>query len=200
MYGLILAGGSSTRMHKDKAALEYRGKSQLDRAFDLAARHVDRVFVSVRATQAADPTRAPYPLIVDCVEGEGPIVGIRSGLAAHPQVAWLVLACDLPFLSDTALSQLLRQRSPSALATAFRSTHDGLPEPLCAIWESAAAPALAAYQAEGGRCPRKFLIRHAVPLLEPVDARALDNVNTPEEYTAALTALDTGGSREQSAS
>jgi molybdenum cofactor guanylyltransferase len=190
VYGLILAGGSSTRMHKDKAALQYQGKSQLDRAFDLAGRHVDKVFVSVRANQAADPTRAQRPLILDSVEGEGPIVGIRSALAAHPHVAWLVLACDLPFLSDTALSQLLRQRDPTALATAFRSTHDGLPEPLCAIWEPAAAAALAVYQADGGRCPRKFLIRHAAPLLEPLDRHALDNVNTPEEYTQALAALD----------
>lgn len=190
LYGLILAGGSSTRMHRDKAALHYRGKSQLDRAFDLGTRHVDKVFVSVRANQTTDPTRAQRPLIVDCVEGEGPIVGIRSALAAHPQVAWLVLACDLPFLSDTALSQLLRQRDPTALATAFRSTHDGLPEPLCAIWEPASAAALAAYQADGGRCPRKFLIRHAAPLLEPLDPHALDNVNTPEEYRDALAALD----------
>jgi molybdenum cofactor guanylyltransferase len=190
IHGLILAGGSSTRMHRDKAALQYQGKSQLDRAFDLAGRHVDKVFVSVRASQAADPTRAQRPQILDSVEGEGPIVGIRSALAAYPQVAWLVLACDLPFLSDAALSQLLRQRDPTALATAFRSTHDGLPEPLCAIWEPAAAAALAAYQREGGRCPRKFLIRHAAPLLEPLDRHALDNVNTPEEYTAAAAALD----------
>jgi molybdopterin-guanine dinucleotide biosynthesis protein A len=61
---------------------------------------------------------------------------------------------------------------------------------LCAIWEPAAAAALAAYEAEGGRCPRRFLIRHAVPLLEPRDPRALDNVNTPEEYAQALAALD----------
>ena len=39
-----------------------------------------------------------------------------------------------------------------------------------------------------GVCPRKFLIRHAVPLLEPLDPRALDNVNTPEEYAQALAA------------
>ena len=190
VYGLILAGGSSTRMHRDKAALQYRGKTQLDRAFDLGSRHVDKVFVSVRTNQATDPTRAQRPLIVDCVKGEGPIVGIRSALAAHPSVAWLVLACDLPFLSDTALSQLLRQRDPTALATAFRSTHDGLPEPLCAIWEPSAASALVAYQRDGGSCPRKFLLRHAAALLEPLDKRALDNVNTPEEYTAAVAALD----------
>jgi molybdopterin-guanine dinucleotide biosynthesis protein A len=128
---------------------------------------------------------------VDSVAGDGPTVGIRSALAAYPEAAWLVLACDLPFLSDAALSQLLRERDAARVATAYRSAHDGLPEPLCAIWEPAAATALAAYQAGGGHCPRKFLIRHAAHLLEPLDRRALDNVNTPEEYARALAALDT---------
>jgi molybdenum cofactor guanylyltransferase len=190
VFGLILAGGSSSRMQRDKAALEYGGMNQLDRAFALAARHVPQVFVSVRPSQVTDPARARRPMIVDSVAGEGPIVGIRSALAANPHVAWLVLACDLPFLSDAALRQLLSERDPAAVATAYRSTHDGLPEPLCAIWEPAAAAALAAYEAEGGRCPRKFLIRQAVPLLEPRDPRALDNVNTPEEYAQARASLD----------
>ena len=190
VYGLILAGGSSSRMHRDKAVLSYQGKGQLDRAFELASRHVSPMFVSVRADQTTDPTRAQRPMIVDCVPGEGPTVGIRSAFAAHPHAAWLVLACDLPFLSDAVLSQLLRERDPGTLATAYRSAHDGLPEPLCAVWEPAAAAALAAYQAGGGHCPRKFLLRHTPRLLEPVDARALDNVNTPEEYTEALAALD----------
>lgn len=190
VYGLILAGGASSRMRRDKAALEYRGKSQLDRAFEMLSRYLSQVFVSVRAGQTADPTRAQRPMIVDSVSGEGPIVGIRSALEAHPHAAWLVLACDLPFLSDVALSQLLRERNTTGMATAFRSAHDELPEPLCAIWEPAAAPALAAYQAGGGNCPRKFLIRHSVSLLEPLDRRALDNVNTPEEYAQAQAALD----------
>jgi molybdenum cofactor guanylyltransferase len=190
LYGLILAGGLSSRMRRDKAVLQYRGESQLDRAFELASRHLSNVFVSVRAEQTADPARAQRPMIVDCIAGEGPIVGIRSAFAAFPDVAWLVLACDLPYLSDTALIQLLRERDMNGLATAYRSTHDGLPEPLCAIWEPAAGPALASYQKDGGRCPRKFLIRHAARLLEPQDRRALDNVNTPEEYAQALATLD----------
>jgi molybdopterin-guanine dinucleotide biosynthesis protein A len=128
---------------------------------------------------------------VDSGEGEGPIVGIRSALAAHPKVAWLVLACDLPFLSDSAVEALLRHRNPSALATAYKSAHDGLPEPLCAIWEPAAAPLLAEYQAAGGHCPRKFLIRQGANLIDLPDPRALDNVNTPEEYSQAVAALET---------
>ncbi len=186
VYGLVLAGGLSSRMKRDKATLEYGGKSQLERAYELAARHLSRVFVSVRATQATEPSRAHHPLIIDSVPGEGPIVGIRSALAAHPQVAWLVVACDLPFLSDAALTQLIAERDASASATAFRSAHDGLPEPLCAIWEPRSASELDAYEAAGGRCPRKFLMRHAVRILEPSDRRALDNINTPDEYQDAI--------------
>jgi len=190
IYGLVLAGGSSSRMHRDKASLKYRDKTQLDRSVEMARRHVAKVFVSVRAAQTHVPTRAQYPMIVDSLEGKGPIVGIRSALAAHPKAAWLVLACDLPFLSDAAIEALLRARDPKTLATAYTSAHDGLPEPLCAIWEPAAAPVLADYQAGGGECPRKFLIRHGARLLNPVDPRALDNVNTPKEYAEATAALE----------
>jgi molybdopterin-guanine dinucleotide biosynthesis protein A len=191
IYGLILAGGASKRMQRDKAALKYQGKTQLERAFELARRHVAQVFVSLRADQTLDPTRAQRPMIVDLREGQGPLVGIRSALAAHPQVAWLVLACDLPFLSDSAIEELLRHRNLNALATAYKSAHDSLPEPLCAIWEPAAAPLLAEYQAAGGHCPRKFLIRHGANLIDLPDPRALDNVNTPEEYSQAVAALET---------
>jgi molybdopterin-guanine dinucleotide biosynthesis protein A len=190
VYGLILAGGASSRMRRDKAVLLYQGKSQLDRAFELASRHAAKVFVSVRGTQLAEPARAQKPLIVDSVDGEGPIVGIRSALAAYPDVAWLVLACDLPFLTDAVLEQLLARRNPGVLATAYSSAHDGLPEPLCAVWEPAAAPALSAYASGGGHCPRKFLSRHPALLLEPRDRHALDNINTPEEYATAQGALD----------
>jgi molybdopterin-guanine dinucleotide biosynthesis protein A len=188
--GLILAGGSSSRMQRDKATLVYQGETQLDRAFEMLSRHLGSVFVSVRAAQVADPTRARRPLIVDAVPGtRGPLAGIRSALAAVPDAAWLVVACDLPFLSDAALEQLLTERNPSLPATAFISAHDGLPEPLCAVWEPASAAALARHQQSGKTCPRKFLMSHAVKLLEPRDRHALDNINTPEEYAEARTTL-----------
>jgi molybdopterin-guanine dinucleotide biosynthesis protein A len=172
-------------MKRDKAKLLYHGKSQLDRAVELLAQHVDRVFVSVRASQIGDAARARFPLIVDSAAGQGPIVGIRSALAAHPGCAWLVVACDLPFLSERALRQLVADRDPAASATAFTSAHDGLPEPLCAIWEPKAAGEIDAFLVKGKDCPRKFLMNHAVRLLEPEDPRALDNINTPEEYARA---------------
>src|SRR6185437_12236795 len=98
LYGLVLAGGRSTRMQRDKAALEYGGRSQLERAVELITPLVERVFVSVRGDQTGDPLRARFAQIVDSGEAAGPIAGIIAAQSRHPEAAWLVLACDLPLL------------------------------------------------------------------------------------------------------
>jgi molybdopterin-guanine dinucleotide biosynthesis protein A len=140
----------------------------------------------VRPDQVKDPVRAKYPQVVDTREELGPIAGILAAQALHPDAAWLVLACDLPFLDAATLKHLIWARQPDRLATAYRSSHDGLPEPLCAIWEPGSRDAVAAYVAGGKQCPRKFLINSNAHLLEEPNPRALDNVNTPEEYGSAM--------------
>jgi len=190
LYGLLLAGGRSTRMQRDKAALQYHaGESQLDAAMKLLAPRVAHAFVSVRADQRADATRAAYAQIVDGDDVEGPIAGITAAFAAHPDAAWLVLACDLPFLDATTLDTLIVSRDTARDATAYRSSHDGLPEPLCAIYEPRARAGLTAHIAGGRTCPRKFLINAGTRLLDQPNPRALDNVNTVAEYGAAMSAL-----------
>ncbi len=189
VHGLLLTGGRSTRMHRDKAALAYHGHSQLAHAWARLQAVVDRAYVSVRPDQQDDPLRRDYPKIVDRLAGLGPLAGILAAQDTHPDAAWLVLACDLPFLEERTLAHLLERREPRAPATAFRSAHDGLPEPLCAIYEPASAPRLAAWAAAGRSCPRKFLIESGARLLEPLDPRALDNVNSADEYWATMQSL-----------
>jgi molybdenum cofactor guanylyltransferase len=189
LYGLVLSGGRSTRMGQDKAALRVSGRSQLERALALLAPHVARAFVSVRADQRADPLRAGFEQIEDRREDLGPIAGILAAQERYPDSAWLVLACDLPLLYAATLELLVRARAPERLATAYRSSHDHLPEPLCAVYEPASHAALAAYAAGGGNCPRKFLMGADVHLLDEPNPRALDNTNTPEEYAAAMSTM-----------
>jgi len=198
VYGLVLAGGRSTRMQRDKAGLSYHGRTQLERALALLAPRVERAFVSVRPDQSAEPCRARFAQIVDSHENLGPIAGILAAQTRHPLVAWLVLACDLPFLDEATLDHLLRARLPERQATAYRSSHDGLPEPLCAIYEPSSREALAAYVAGGKQCPRKFLLKADIRLIDEPNPRALDNVNTPEEYASAMAALspDTTSARK----
>ena len=191
LYGVVLAGGASRRMGRDKATLEYRGRSQVAIAFDLVARHCQRAFVSVRPDQTNDPARAALPQIVDEIAGIGPIAGIAAAQAAHPDAAWLVVACDLPFLGDAAIARLVAARGTRAIV-AYRSAHDGLPEPLCAIYEPSTRAAILEAIARDRRCPRKFVIESGVPLLDQADPAALDNVNTPQDFESAVARLDTG--------
>jgi molybdopterin-guanine dinucleotide biosynthesis protein A len=190
LYGLVLAGGRSSRMQRDKAALNYHGRSQLEWAMDLLSPLVERAFVSVRPDQANDPVRSHFPRILDRHENLGPIAGIIAAQDENPSVGWLVLACDLPFLDAGTLKHLIWARQPEKLATAYRSSHDGLPEPLCAIYEPASRAVILEYLATGKVCPRKFLINADAALIDEPNPQALDNVNTPDEYGLAMTGFN----------
>ncbi len=198
LYGLVLAGGESRRMGQDKAALPYDGRPQLARAFDLVQRHAGRCFVSIRPDQQPDPLRASYPCIMDRREimdrlGGGPMVGVLSAHVAYPEAAWLVVACDLPMLDDTTLAALVQERNAALAATAYVSESDGLPEPLCTIWEPATLAALNRQAARQKIRPRQMLTGSTVRLLEVKKAGALENVNAPDERDRALKRLGCAG-------
>jgi molybdopterin-guanine dinucleotide biosynthesis protein A len=183
LYGLLLSGGASQRMREDKAALAYRGEPQLLRAWRLLETATERCFLSVRDSQRDDFVRAGLPQIVDSYDAIGPAAGILSAQERYPEAAWLVLACDLPLLDADTLRWLISARDVGADATAFTSRHDGLPEPLCAIWEPSTHALLKQRYDAGSYCPRKTLIQSHTVLL-PAPGEALDNVNTPEEREA----------------
>ncbi len=181
VYGLLLSGGASRRMQRDKAQLSYAGEPQLLRAWRLLSAVTQRAFVSVRQDQRDDPLRGGLPQIVDRYDAIGPAAGILSAQQAHPEAAWLVLALDLPLLDADTLQQLLAERDPGGEATAFSSRFDGLPEPLCALWEPSSHGLLKQRVEAGNYCPRKALIQLRTRLL-PAPGNALDNINTPEEF------------------
>jgi molybdopterin-guanine dinucleotide biosynthesis protein A len=189
VYGLVLGGGASRRMQHDKALIDYHGEPQLLWTYRLLAALLPRVYISVRADQADEPLRRGLPQIVDTIADAGPAAGILSAQALYPDVAWLVVACDLPLLDATTLQHLLDRRDRARAATAFVSTRDGLPEPLCALWEPASHARLLARVEAGKPCPRKTLIESDTQLLQPLAARALDNVNTPEELASLRASL-----------
>jgi len=189
LYGLLLSGGASQRMRQDKAALDYRGEPQLLRAWRLLESATEQAFVSVRESQRDDTLRARLPQIVDSFDAVGPVAGILSAQERHPDAAWLVLACDLPLLDSDTLRRLIDARDPQAFATVFASSHDGLPEPLCAIWEPRSHALLRQRYENGSYCPRKALMQSNIILL-PAPGDALDNVNTPEERQAMQQRLE----------
>jgi molybdenum cofactor guanylyltransferase len=181
IFGLILAGGYSRRMGQDKALLEFHGKPQLEHAFDLIKKYCGQIFLSKRKDQKK---YKHFDCIDDAREfsNHGPLGGILSAIKKHPDANWLVMACDLPLITDETIQTLLIHREPQKQATAFISTQDGKPEPLCAIWEGHAYKHILKLFHEGVHCPRKILTLSNTHLLKQTDPRWLDNINTPQEY------------------
>jgi molybdopterin-guanine dinucleotide biosynthesis protein A len=188
VYGLVLAGGLSTRMGTDKGALQYHQKPQREHMFDLLEALTSVVFLSCRADQA-DAFGTSFAVLPDTFTGLGPYGALLSAFREYPDKAWLVAACDLPMVGVGELSQLLHQRDPHCVATAFRNEQSGLPEPLITIWEPRAYPILLQFLSRGVSCPRKVLINSQVHLIEPENPGALANINSPAEYEAARQAL-----------
>jgi len=143
------------------------------------------VYISRRKEQLAE-TNADYKTLTDTYTGIGPYGAILSAFQFQPEAAWLVVACDLPLLDETTLKFLLANRNTDAIATAFQSPYDGLPEPLITIWEPKSYEVLLSFLSNGYTCPRKVLIRsNDAHILQPPDADALMNVNTPEDFVKA---------------
>lgn len=192
LNGLVLAGGFSRRMGRDKTALKIHSRTQVEHGISLLSACCETVYVSVRPEQDSDTRFQAWPRIQDLHPGSGPLGAIVSAQTYLPEVAWLVLACDLPFVDEQVLSHLLAHRHPGRTVTCYRSTCDRLPEPLCAIYEPASAAMIREYFANGCRCPRKVLIDHGTHELDQPFPWALDNINTPRDLDSAIERLRTG--------
>jgi len=187
LNGLVLAGGRSRRMGTDKAGLRYGDdpRPQWKRMADLLRAVCGEVFLSIRRGQQLDNLEPgdAFRILEDPPESEGPLTGFMEAFKTAPQSAWLVVACDLPLLHFPILKNLLVHRG-SHTALAYRSAHDGLPEPMCAVYEPTMRPVLETALADGFRCPRRILInqKDVVQLLDLPDPNALENANTPDEF------------------
>ena len=180
IYGLVLAGGKSKRMGRDKGEIKYHGIPQRIYMANILNQLCEKTYLSCRPDQLKQ-LAGNYPLLPDTFTGLGPMGAILSALREHPDAAWLVVACDLPLLNKKTLEYLIEKRNPSQIATAFQSPVNEFPEPLVAIWEPRSYPVLLQFLAQGYVCPRKTLINSPVQILEAPLPEALKNVNTPEE-------------------
>jgi molybdenum cofactor guanylyltransferase len=176
LYGLVLAGGRSTRMGTDKGLLVYHGKVQREHLFDLLSRFCEGVFTSCHAGQQLPEHLNP---LVDTYDLKSPMNGILSAFQKFPDKAWLIVAVDMPYVDDRVLETLIRQRDRSKVATCFYNEVEKLPDPLLTIWEPVSYPMLLKTVKQGKISPRDFLATHGACMITPPDDKTLLNINSP---------------------
>jgi len=185
VYGLVLAGGKSTRMKKDKGAIQYFDLPQSEHITSMLKNVCEKVFISCREDQSQEDHLINLDQIHDTFSEIGPSGGILSAMKKYPEAAWIVIACDLPYVNEKTLSQLVNERNPLRLATCFLNPEKKWPEPLCTIYEPKSYARLLQFVSIGYTCPRKVLFNSHIKSLELNQSEALRNANTPEDFNLA---------------
>lgn len=129
LAAFVLAGGKSSRMGKDKAFLEYGGRTLLSRGLELA--HSITPAVSIVGSLAKYERHGP--VVEDVFPGQGPLAGIHAALRSSQANLNLLMAIDMPLLSQAFLLYLVdRARNSTATVTVPRT--EGRWHPLCAVY------------------------------------------------------------------
>lgn len=191
--GVILAGGKSSRLGRDKAFLDFGGRPLIAHVHGAVCGLFREVIVV-----APDPSAfsfLPMRVISDTFAGKGPLAGVQAGLAAlSPESgAAFLLACDLPFVNPDLVRHLIGLWDGHQAVVPKRGSFF---EPLHALYDRRCLPAVEAELA--GPSPRvssffsRVDVRYAGPdEVEPFGPweRLFFNINTDEDYALALSLL-----------
>ena len=188
---LILAGGKSSRMGRDKAQLPFGGTTVIEFLMARLRKVCEEVIIVARPEQTY--THPHARVVFDVVPGKFGLGGLYSGLLQSPAEINFVCACDMPLIAP-ALVEYLFTRLPGFDAVVPRI--EGQAEPLCAIYAKTCLPALqerlraddlrlSGWLAQVNTC---FVEKHE---LQRYDARlrSFTNLNTSWDYERQLAYL-----------
>ena len=177
--GIVLAGGLSRRMGRNKSELRINGKTllqiQIDKLFALG--------IEDGMLSGADcPAWPGVRVIPDEYTGRGPLGGLHACLRAAENPACLVLSVDVPLVPAGALAQLCRAHNGGV--TVLR--HGGLEEPLIGVYDRAVAEVIAALLEAGRGAVRALRDKVSWTCFDySGPEELLINCNTPEDFAEA---------------
>jgi molybdopterin-guanine dinucleotide biosynthesis protein A len=185
---ILLTGGGSRRMGRDKATMEVEGRPLGMRPVEALGPMVAEVVVAGRALPGLEAR-----VVADPVPGAGPLAGVVAGLRAVRTPLAVAVACDMPSLVPAVVAMLLdRLRAdPGPLAACCEGPH-GI-EPLPLALRASGQRAMAEALERGERALRAALAETSLAVAPESSWRGLDpegrcfvNWNRPEEVGSVL--------------
>jgi len=186
--GFVLAGGESRRMGRDKALLSHHGRPLIAHVAGTVERGLGSKaeYGSGPVAIVGHPDRyrdLGYRVLADMHANCGPLGGIVTALTASAAEWNLVVACDMPNLTEADLARLLDRAEASQQQVVAARGPSGEAEPLCAVYHRDCLPVLTrALRAK--RFKMKEILQELDPDLVDIPAQSLANLNTLEEWLA----------------
>jgi molybdopterin-guanine dinucleotide biosynthesis protein A len=190
--GIVLCGGQSSRMGKPKAWLPFVGEIMLPRVVRLLGEAVAPVVVVAAPGQDVPELPNGVTVVRDPERGRGPLQGLAAGLEAlqgQAGAAYLS-SCDVPFLHPAFVRRLIELLGDHTVCV---PRVGGYLHPLAAVYRLEVAPVVARLLAEDRLRPVFLFDEVPTQVVEPEELADIDpsfqtlrNLNTPDEYEAAL--------------
>ena len=190
--GIVLCGGKSSRMGEPKATLRFGAETMLQRVVRLLATVVSPIIVVAARGQPLPALPGEVSVARDQREAKGPLEGIRAGLSALPESvdAAYITSCDVPFLVPAFVERMIVLIGDHDIAV---MEIDGFAHPLSAIYRRDTLPHVESLLAQDRLRPVFLFDAMRTRRVKPEEMTAVDpelrtlrNLNTPEDYRAAL--------------
>jgi len=190
--GIVLCGGLSTRMGTPKALLQFGPETMLQRVVRLLGTVVDPIVVVAARDQVLPELPHATLITRDEREQRGPLEGLRAGLRALPETADIayVTSCDVPLLAPAFAARMIDLVNGYDIAV---MEVDGFAHPLSAVYRRDTLPHVESLLAKDKLRPVFLFDAVRTRRVQPEEMRSVDpelktlrNLNTPEDYAAAL--------------
>ncbi|MHB8158124.1 MAG: molybdenum cofactor guanylyltransferase [Desulfocucumaceae bacterium] len=184
--GIILAGGKSTRMGKNKALLEIGGLAMIERVIRVVSPACTEIIIAGGENEFG---HLGYPIVQDIYPGFGPLSGLHAGLSAAMNHYSFVTACDVPFLDGGLIKKMVMEIEEGYGAVILKAGE--FLEPLFSIYgkEFVKAAESCILSGQYKVTAPLALVRWKTVTIDPEEIRDLNklllNVNTPDEYEKA---------------
>jgi len=174
--GVIIAGGKSKRMGKDKLSLLFRGKTLLKNATELLENFTTNILISSNK----DILDTKYPIVNDQIKNVGPIAGIYQALLVAKTSKILVVPVDMPILNIALIDYLLKNAKEEALINVYKtSTHTQM---LVGIYDQKLLPIIRNQMDKNQYKLRDLLALSSVNMIDGTAFEELFvNANTPTD-------------------
>ncbi len=182
VWACILIGGKSSRMGQPKHLLQdSRGRSWLEAMVGTVQPLVSGVALSGRGD--VPESLSSYVRLPDIPGVAGPLTGLLAAMRWQPDVSWLLLACDMPEVTEESIGWLLDQAGPGFWGTVPAIGGKSGVEPLFARYEPQAASIFEQLALAGVRRISRITACERIRVVQvpPSLQNAWENVNTPED-------------------
>lgn len=178
LTGIVLCGGQSVRMGRDKAFITYHKKPQYAHVADQLSPFCNQVYISCNHNQTPHFSK-DYQVISDnaTYASHGPISGVLSAFKKSSNQGLFVIGCDYPHLSLQDMLTLFKNRNQAYDAVCYANNHNNFDEPLLAIYEQQCSVLLDEYFKKGLLSLRHFLTTVNTKRIHPSNNNNIKSVD-----------------------